>query len=228
MLTLYHAPTTRSFRIYWLLEELGIPYERKTINYYGDERHSPEFRALNPLGSFPMITDDDFVLIESGAIINYILRKYGNGRFQAPAGSRDEALIDQWMYWSESLPAIHQRAFWDHCAPPPGCGPNPIPELGREGKRAFIKTLDMLERDLRDDGFVVGDDLTGADFMLSFPLFLGDFDHWLKGHPKTKAYLKRMAGREKFKVAVRDTIDMCMELFPPRPREGKMPLAAQV
>lgn len=225
MLTLYHAATTRSFRIYWLLEELGIPYERKVINYYSGERDGPEYRAMNPMGSFPMIKDGDFVLIESGAIINYILRKYGNGRFQAPPGSQEEALIDQWMCWAESLPAIHQRAFWDHCAPPPGCGPNPIPEVGREGRRAFIKCLDMIERDLRDDGFMVGDELSGADFMLCFPLYLGNFDNWLRGHPKTKAYLARITAREKFQVAIRDTLDMCLELFPPRARPAE---AAQV
>ncbi len=217
MITLYHAATTRSFRIYWLLEELGLAYERKEINYYEGERHGETFRAINPLGSFPVIADEGFILIESGAIINYILRRYGAGRFQAPPGSRDEALIDQWMYWSESLPAIHQRAFWDHCAPPPGCCDNPIPSVGREGKRAFIKTLDILERDLREDGFAVGDELTGADFMLSFPLFLADFDNWLKNHPKVKAYTDRIAARPAFRTAVRDTIDMCVQLYPPRP-----------
>lgn len=216
MLTLFHAPTTRSFRIVWLLEELGVPYRKEHINFYDNTRHEPAFRDLNPLGSFPMIKDGDFVLIESGAIINYILKKYGDGRFQAPAGSQEEALIDQWMWWSESIPAIHQRAYWDHCAPPPGCGPNPIPEVGREGRRGFIRCLDMIERDLREDGFMVGDDLTGADFMLSFPLYLANFDHWLKDHPRTKAYLKRISRREKFQFAVKDTLEMCMELFPPR------------
>ena len=81
MITLYHSPTTRSFRIKWLLEELGIPFNQKVVDFYNEERHQSEYRKINPMGSVPAMEDDGLVLTESGAIINYLLRKYGNGRF---------------------------------------------------------------------------------------------------------------------------------------------------
>ena len=158
MLTLYHAPTTRSFRIKWLLNELGTPYAEQKLDFYGHDRHQPEYRKVNPMGSVPTMEDDGLVLTESGAIINYILARYGQGRFGVEPGSREAALVDEWMYWSEGLFAVHQRIYWDHCAPPPGCILEPIPSVGREGKRQALRYARMLEGALREDGFVVGDD----------------------------------------------------------------------
>ena len=139
MLTLYHAPTTRSFRIKWLLAELEMAYTEKTLDFYGMDRHAADFRAVSPSGAFPAVTDGDLALTESGAIINHILRTYGGGRFMPERGSREEALVDEWMYWSEGLFAVHQRIYWDHCAPPPGCIIDPIPPVGMEGKRQAIR-----------------------------------------------------------------------------------------
>ena len=71
MITLYHAPTTRSFRIKWLLAELGTPCNERVIDFYGADRHRPEYRKVNPMGSVPAIEDDGLVITESAAIINY-------------------------------------------------------------------------------------------------------------------------------------------------------------
>ncbi len=204
MLSLYHAPVTRSLRIRWLLEELGTPHELIPINFFGGGRDAPAFRALNPMGSLPVIVDDGFVLIESGAIIGWILSRHGDGRFVFPAGSRKAALTDQWMHWSESLLAIHQRIYWDHCAPPPGCIADPVPRLGHESRDAAIMVLGMLEKALGDSDFLLGD-LSGADFMMSFPLFFAARDGWLAGLPKVGAYYERMAARPAFQTAVADS-----------------------
>ncbi|MCK8683276.1 glutathione S-transferase family protein [Pseudomonas umsongensis] len=208
MLSLYHAPTTRSFRIQWLLDELGTEYQLKEMNFYNNERHEPEFRAISPMGSIPVIVDDGFALIESAAIINYILRKYGNGRFTYPDGSKEAALVDQWMCWSESLFAIHQRIYWDHCAPFPAGLANPVPHVGIDAKQAALGYLGMLEQALGDDGYMVGDDLTGADFMLCFPLYLASLEGWLVNHPKTRAYIERIACRPKFAPVIADTVEV--------------------
>jgi glutathione S-transferase len=155
----------------WLLNELEIPYRERIPDFYGYDRHQPQYRKISPMGSVPAIEDDGLALTESGAIINFILIKYGKGRFRYPAGTREATLVDQWMYWSEGLFAVHQRIYWDHCSPPPGCILNPIPSVGEEGRRQAIRYAGMLEGALRQDGFIVGNGLTGADFMLSFPLF---------------------------------------------------------
>lgn len=212
MLTLYHAATARSFRIRWLLDELGTPYELKILDFYGNDRNQPEFRAISPMGSIPVITDGDFTLIESGAIINYILAHHGGGRFSYPLGSRGAALVDQWMWWSESLFAIYQRIYWDHCAPFPAGLEHPVPRIGQEAKEAALRYALMLEDQLRDTGYVVGDHLTGADFMLCFPLYLAHLDGWFTGHPRIKAYVERLLGHPKLKAALTDT-DEIVERF---------------
>jgi len=206
LLTLHHSPTTRSFRIKWLLEELGWPYEQKVYNFYNMDRHDPSYRKVNAIGSFPSLEDDGLVLTESGAMINHILRRHAGGRFTPTPGSREQALVDEWMYWSEGLFAVHQRIFWDHCAPPPGCIIDPIPSVGLEGKRQAIRYAGMLEAALHDDGFMVGDELTGADFMLCFPLYLGNLYDWFATLPRIKAYVGRIAARPAFQAAIADTM----------------------
>jgi len=207
MLTLYHAPTTRSFRIKWLLAELDVPYKQNIYDFYNMERHDPEYRKINSIGSFPSIEEAGLILTESGSIINYVLRKHGKGRFMPSPSSRDEALVDEWMYWAEGLFAVHQRIFWDHCAQPPGCIINPVPSVGEEAKRQAIKYAGMLERALNDGGFVVGNDLTGADFMLSFPLYLANLSGWFAEMPRITAYVKRFSARPAFQSAIADTLE---------------------
>ncbi|MFY9328151.1 MAG: glutathione S-transferase family protein [Georgfuchsia sp.] len=217
MLTLYHSPTTRSLRIKWLLEELAIPYRQELINFYNEERVSPGYLKINPVGSLPAMEDDGLILTESGAIINYILTHYGNGRLVPPAGSLDAARVDEWMYWSEGLFAVHQRIYWDHCAPPPGCIIDTVPRIGEEGKRQAIKYSIALENALRDDGFMVGDSLTGADFMLSFPLFLANMGGWFKTRPRIRAYVGRFSSRPAFQTAIADTLACLQKMQEPVP-----------
>lgn len=192
-------------RITWLLGELNIPYDVKEYNFYNMERLDPEFLKLNPGASFPVVEDDGVVLTESGAIINHILQKYGQGRFQYPEGTPERAMVDQWMYWSEGNYAIHQRYVWDHLAKPPGCIIDPIPSVGEYGKEQAIKYSLQLELALRDTGYVVGDDLTGADFMLSFPIFMGKKQGFFENRPKILAYLDRLLERPAFQQASKPT-----------------------
>ena len=205
MLTLYHAPTTRSIRVRWLLDELGVDYTLHEMNHYNGDRDDPAFRAISPMGSLPVIVDDGFALIESGAIINHVLTRYGNGRFSYPAGSREAALVDQWMWWSESLFAIYQRIYWDHCAPFPAGLANPTPHVGLEAKAAALRYLDMFETAIGDRPFIVGNGLTGADFMLAFPFYLALLEGWLGGHPNTTAYVAGLIAHPKFGPTLAET-----------------------
>lgn len=205
MLTLYHAATTRSIRIRWLLDELGVDYHLEQLDYYHGDRDAPAFRAISPMGSLPVIVDDGFALIESGAIIDYILAKHDDGRFSYPAGSREAALVSQWMWWSESLFAIHQRVYWDHCAPFPAGLADPTPHVGLEAKAAALRYLDMFEAAIGDRPYIVGDRLTGADFMLSFPFYLASLEGWFEKHPNTAAYTARLTAHPKFVPTLAET-----------------------
>ena len=215
MLTLHHAPTTRSIRIKWLLEELGVPYAQKVHNFYNADRVAPDFLEINPGATYPAMEDDGLVLTESGAIINYILRKYGQGRFQPAEGSSEQAMVDQWMFWSEGNIAIYQRYFWDHMTPPPACLIDPIKSVGLEGIKQVVKYSYQAEIALRDTGYMVGDDLTGADFMLCFPLYLGNMARFFETRPKIQAYVQRIAERPAFQVAIADTLEALKTLFTP-------------
>jgi glutathione S-transferase len=217
MLNLFHAPTTRSFRILWLLNELGIDHTTTVLDFYSHERHGADYRRVNPMGSVPAMTDGQVVLTESGAIINYLLQNYGEGRFSAAEGTASRAAIDEWMFWSEGLFAVHQRIYWDHCAPPPGCIIHPIPSVGQEAKRQAMRYVEMLEGQLRDTGWVVGENLTGADFMLSFPLFLANLEGWFEELPKTKAYVGRMMDRPAFQNAIADTLTALQQMATTKP-----------
>lgn len=212
MLMLHHSQTCRSMRIKWLLHELDLPHEEKLYNFYNEERVQPEYLKINPGGTFPAVEDGNLVLAESGAVINHILRKYGNGRFQ-PKGLDDQAMVDQWMFWSEGNFAIQQRYFWDHSVPFPACISEPIDSVGQEGKRQAIKYSLQLELALRDTGYAVGDDLTAADFMLSFPIYLANNAGWFKTRPKIQAYLKRITDRPAWKTAISDTEEFTSTLF---------------
>jgi glutathione S-transferase len=213
MITLHHSPTTRSFRIRWLLGELGLPCRLKVHDFYNQERVDPAYLKINPMGSFPAMEDDGLILTESGAMVNHIINRYGEGRFRYPAGSREAALVDEWMFWSEGLFAIHQRYFWDHSIPAPACISDPIPKVGEYGKRQAIKYAHMLESNLHDEGFIVGDSLTGADFMLSFPVYTANLAGWFETLPKIRAYAGRLAARPAFQEAIEDFAPYLEKMF---------------
>ena len=102
MLTVHHLNNSRSQRVLWLLEELGVPYEIK--RYERDPNTMlapPELRAVHPLGKSPVITDDGQTLAESGAIIEYLVDKYGQGRFAPAAGTPERLRYTYWMHYAE-------------------------------------------------------------------------------------------------------------------------------
>ncbi len=99
MIKLYHASRTRSIRIIWLLEELGIPYGLATVAFK-PPRHS--FEQDTPAGKFPVIEDGALVMFESGAILEYLIEKYGKGRLAPAIGSPDRGLYLQWVHFAEA------------------------------------------------------------------------------------------------------------------------------
>src|SRR5436305_10900722 len=102
MLTLHHLNDSRSQRILWLLEELGTPYEMKRYQRDATTRLAPpELTAVHPLGKSPVITDGDITIAESGAIVDYIQRKYGKSRLGAPAGEAAGEKYREWLHYSE-------------------------------------------------------------------------------------------------------------------------------
>ena len=99
MIKLYHAPFSRSDRIHWLLEELGLPYELVNVEF---ARSAKPFSQATPFGKLPVIEDGELVVSESGAIVEYLIERYGNGRLQPPVGSPLRPAYLQWIHFAEA------------------------------------------------------------------------------------------------------------------------------
>jgi glutathione S-transferase len=100
---LYYAQNSRAVRVAWLLEELEIPYEIEKFELGGRDMRAPEYLALHPMGRVPTLVDDDVTLFESGAIIQYILARHGNGRLAPPVSSPDFPVYLQWFHYCEGM-----------------------------------------------------------------------------------------------------------------------------
>lgn len=213
MLTLFHAPLTRSTRVRWLLEELDVPYALHTIDFFSDERSTPEFRALSPLGRLPVIQDGDFALFESGAIVEYVLEEYGEGRFQPGKTPKERAPMLQWIHWGEGtiLPAVDKILEHAMIRPPE----KRIAEVAQEGRVQTGECLDALEAQLasaKEKGDFVLGDLCGADFVLFYPIWFADLLGETDNRPNLKAYYDAFMARPKFQAAMADSFE-AVQLF---------------
>ena len=164
MIQIHHLNESRSRRITWLLEELGQPYE--VLSYQRDPKTRlapPELQAVHPLGKAPVLTDNGQVFIESGAIIEYLIRQYGGGKFAPAMGTPDYNRYMQFLHYGEGsamLPVLlklYVSRLGDAGAP---LHPRIASEM--QNHMGFLNA----ELDGRD--YFVGQDLTGADVQLSF------------------------------------------------------------
>src|SRR3954470_12342564 len=164
MLVVHHLNDSRSQRILWLLEELGAPYE---IKHYARDATTnlapPELKAVNQLGKSPVITDGDLTIIESGAIIDYIQRTYGNGRLAPKAGTPEYEAYNQWLHYAEGsamLPlmlALYVGRLGEAGAP-----------LAPRIESETNNHLGYVEASLAGRDWLLGSDLTAADVQMSF------------------------------------------------------------
>jgi glutathione S-transferase len=99
----YHAPNTRSVRIVWLFEELGLPYDIERFKLGDPRMRAPEYLRVHPMGRVPALVDGDTTIVESGAIVEYVLAKYGNGRLVPAVCSPDFARYLQWLHYAEGM-----------------------------------------------------------------------------------------------------------------------------
>ena len=164
MIQVHHLNESRSRRITWMLEELGLPYE--VIQYQRDPKTRlapPELMQIHPLGKAPVLTDKGEVLIESGAIIDYLVRQYGDGRFAPEMGTSDYNQYIQFLHYAEgsAMLPLMLKLYVGRL----GEGGAPLqPRIESE----LANHLGFLETQLADRDFFVGDTLTGADVQLSF------------------------------------------------------------
>ncbi len=202
MLTLHHLNNSRSQRILWLLEELGVPYEMK--RYQRDLRTRlapPELANIHPLGKSPVITDGDVKLAESGAIVDYIIRRYGE-QSGKPAmmpmpGSAEYEAYNEWLHYSEGS-AMLPLMLNLYVSRLKEAGAPLHPRIDSE----IANHLGYVNAALRGREFFIGDALTGADIQMSFVGEMAKIFDKLGPYPELSGWLSRMHGRPAFKRSV--------------------------
>jgi glutathione S-transferase len=177
MLIVHHLNNSRSQRVLWLLEELGVPYEIK--RYERDPKTMlapPELRAIHPLGKSPVIVDDGQTIAESGAIIEYLVDKYGQGRFAPAAGTPERLRYTYWMHYAEgsAMPPLLLKlvALRIAGAPMPFFAKPIARKIAATLQSSFIDPqlklhLGYINKELSATGWFVGTDFTAADVQMS-------------------------------------------------------------
>ena len=202
MLTLHHLNDSRSQRILWLLEELGTPYEMKRYQRNAETRLAPpELKQVHPLGKSPVITDGDVRIAESAAIVDYIIRRYGQGNgkpamMPAPDSAEFEA-YNEWLHYSEGS-AMLPLMLNLYVSRLKEAGAPLHPRIESE----IANHLGYIEGALGKREFFVGPSLSGADIQMSFVAEVARSFGKLAAYPSFAAWLMRMHARPAFKRSV--------------------------
>lgn len=198
MIVVHHLNESRSQRVLWLLEELGVRYD---IAFYWREAHTnlapTELKDVHPLGKSPVITDGDRVIAESGAIIDYIVRRHGGGPLQPDTA--DPAYDDyvQWLHYAEGsavLPLVMRSIAartgkW-------------LAPLSRHAEAEIALHLEYIDQRLADRPFLLGDSLTGADVQMSFVGELAGAIVDRSAYPNLDAWVHRFQARPAYRAAL--------------------------
>lgn len=198
MIVVHHLNDSRSQRIMWLLEELGLSYEIKQYRRNAETRLAPpELKAVHPLGKSPVITDSGRTIIESGAIIDHIIRRHGGGRLQPDPATPAYDDYMQWLHYAEGsamLPLLLHLY---------------VSRLGEAGaplhpriESEIANHLGYIDGALRGRQYLVGDDLTGADIQMSFVGELAGAFGKRAGYAAIEGWIARLHARPAYKAAL--------------------------
>jgi glutathione S-transferase len=196
MITVHHLNESRSQRVLWLLEELGVPYD---IKHYARDATTrlapPELKAVHALGKSPVLQDGGITIIESGAIVDYLIRHYGAGRLMPAVGSADYETYNQWLHYAEGsamLPLLLKLY---------------VGRLGEAGAPLHPRIhseldnhLGYINHALGGREWLVGNDLTGADVQVSF---VAEAARGLRAnYPQMDAWVRRFQARPAYRRAL--------------------------
>jgi glutathione S-transferase len=212
MITVHHLNNSRSQRVLWLLEELGVPYE--IIKYQRDRATllaPPELKRVHPLGKSPVITDAGRTVAESGAIIEYLLEKYGNGRLVPPPGSEARLRFTYWLHYAEgsAMPPLLLKLIFQRLPH------SPMPLLVRPIVRMIAagvqqKLIDpqlathmrYWNDELSRHTWFAGEEFTAADIQMSFPVEAAAARSGTGSGDKVKTWLHRIHTRPAYQKAL--------------------------
>lgn len=211
MLTVHHLNNSRSQRVLWLLEELEVPYEIVRYQRQPNLQAPRELAVIHPLGKSPVITDNGTTIAESGAIIDYVVGRYGQGRLIPPQGTPERLRYTYWLHYAEgsAMPPLLMKLLFSLM---PRRSPALLrPLVGKITREALATLVNpqlkqhmaFWETELNKSEWFAGNDFTAADIQMSFPLEAAAARADLSDHhPKAMAFLKRIHARPAYKRAL--------------------------
>ena len=214
MITVHHLEHSRSQRVLWLLEELGLDYEVK--RYARDPKTMlapPELAAVHPLGKSPVITDGDVVVAESGAIVEYLVDTHGGGRLKPPAGAPAHRQYVYWLHFAEgtAMPPLLMKLVFDkvRSAKMPFFAKPIARGIADQVEKSFLRPnlerqFAFMEAELKDRDWFAGSDFSAADVQMSFPLEAASARGGLdQRFPRLKDWLARIHARPAYQRALK-------------------------
>ncbi len=213
MITVHHLENSRSQRILWLLEELGVEYE---IKRYGRDKDTslapPELRDIHPLGKAPIITDGDVTVAESGAIVEYLVYEYDDGRMRPDEDTPERRDYTYWLHYAEGtfMPLMIISLILGRIenAPVPFFLKPVTRGIAQKVRDSYLdanikRNLDYMEAALSKSTWFCGDSLTAADVQMSFAIEAAEVRAGLHDdYPHLAAFLKRMRERPAYRAAL--------------------------
>ena len=213
MITVHHLNNSRSQRILWLLEELALPYEIRRYTRDPVTQLAPaELRAVHPLGKSPVITDGGNTLAESGAVIEYLLDRYGNGRLIPASGTPERLAFTYWLHFAEgsAMPPLLMKLVFDKIeAAPMPFFVKPIARAIAKNVNSVLITpnlernLGFMESTLAESEWFAGGQFSAADIQMSFPVEASRGRAGLnETRPRLMRFLERIRGRPAYQRAL--------------------------
>ena len=213
MITVHHLENSRSQRVLWLLEELGLAYEVK--RYARDPKTMlapPELAAVHPLGKSPVITDGKVTVAESGAIVEYLLDTYGQGRLRPPPGTAEGRQFTYWLHFAEgsAMPPLLMKLVFDkvRTAPVPFFIKPVVKAIADKVTKSFIapnleRQFDFMEAELAKRPWFAGAKFSAADIQMSFPIEAAAARAGLDAsRPRLMEWLERIHARPAYQRAL--------------------------
>lgn len=212
MITVHHLENSRSHRVLWLLEELGVPYEVVRYERNRTTLLAPaSLRKVHPLGKSPVITDGGTTVAESGAIIEYLVGEYGNGRLIPATGTPQRLRYTYWLHYAEgsAMPPLLLKLVFDRLGSGSPFLLRPIVNrIVAKVNAAFIRPqleliLDYMDDELRKSMWFAGEEFTAADIQMSFPLEAARQRAGLdRTRPRLWSFLERVLRRPAYRAAL--------------------------
>jgi len=212
MVTVHHLNHSRSQRVLWLLEEIGVPYEIRRYQRDARTMFAPEsLKAVHPLGKSPVITDGGLTLAESGAILEYLVERYGAGRLAPPAGTPARERYRYWLHYAEGslMPLLVMKLVFARLKTVrvPFFVKPVVKAIVAKVNKNFLdpqlhQHLTFIEGELARGPWFAGDELSAADVQMSFPVEAASARAGLGEFPKLRAWLDRVHARPAYRRAL--------------------------